>query len=78
MDLENVTEITQVKTRCAEIVTRLIENRKQSGTSQEDCADQLGVSRKKLSEFENGSFDFDLFLKYCYFMGIDIKLNYTQ
>ena len=73
----DVTEITQVKAKCAEIVTRLIENRKQSGTSQEDCADQLGVSRKKLSEFENGNFDFDLFLNYCYFMGTDIKITYN-
>lgn len=74
----DVTEITQVKTKCAEIVIQLIANRKQSGISQEDCADKLCVSRKKLSEFENGNFDFDLFLKYCYFMGIDIKITYSQ
>jgi len=49
----DVTEITQVKTKCAEIVIQLIANRKQSGISQEDCADKLCVSRKKLSEFEN-------------------------
>lgn len=71
-----VTENTHIKSQCNELVTRLVECRKQSGTSQEFMADWLGVSRKKLSEFEGGAFDFNLAILYADKMGIDVRINF--
>jgi len=58
------------------IVTELIKIRKDAKFTQEFMADWLKVSRKKLNEFENGSFDFDLMVNYCDKLGIDLRLNY--
>ena len=71
-----VTNNTQIKSQCDKLVTELIACRKLSQTTQESMADWLGVSRKKLSEFESGNFDFDLAMQYADKMSIDVKLNF--
>ena len=39
-------------------------------------ADWLNVSRKKINEFENGNFDFDLMLNYADKLSIDVFINH--
>ena len=73
----NVTKITQIDKQCNEIVTKLIELRKQANFSQQFIAEWLGVSRKKLSEFENGNFDFELMKLYAEKLDLIITINYT-
>lgn len=74
---ENVTEITQIQTKCNKIVTDLIKIRKAAKFSQEFMAEWLNVSRKKLNEFENGKFDFDLMVRYATKLSVDIEINYV-
>lgn len=74
---ENVTEITQIQTQCNKIVTDLIKIRKAAKFSQEFMAEWLNVSRKKLNEFENGKFDFDLMVRYAVKLSVDIEINYV-
>ena len=71
-----VTNNTQIKSQCDKLVTELIACRKQSQTTQESMADWLGVSRKKLSEFESGNFDFELAMLYADKMSIDVNMIY--
>lgn len=71
----NVTKPLQIKTQCNEVVSMLIKFRKEAGFSQEFVSEWLGVSRKKLNEFENGSFDFDLMCLYCDKFSIDLTLK---
>lgn len=73
----NVTERLQIYQQANVIVTKLIQIRKDARFSQEFMADWLNVSRKKLNEFENGKFDFDLMVKYADKLSVDIELNYT-
>jgi len=71
-----VTEKLHIYTQINEIVTKLIHIRKEAKFSQEFMADWLKVSRKKLNEFENGNFDFDLMVKYADKLSIEIEINY--
>lgn len=71
-----VTEKLQIYESCNKIVTELIKIRKDAGFSQEFMADWLNVSRKKLNEFENGNFDFELMVNYCDKFSIDLKLTF--
>ena len=57
------------------VVAKLIQERKESKFSQEFMADWLGVSRKKLNEFENGKIDFFLMCHYADKLSIDIELT---
>ena len=57
------------------VVTKLIQERKESKFSQEFMADWLGVSRKKLNEFEKGKIDFFLMCHYADKLSIDIELT---
>ena len=68
----NVTKNTQFN----KIVTELIKIRKEAGFTQEFIADWLDISRKKLNEFENGKFNFDLMVNYCDKLSVDLKINY--
>jgi DNA-binding XRE family transcriptional regulator len=72
---KDVTEKLQVFKQCNEIVTLLIKERKESKFSQEFMADWLGVSRKKLNEFEQGKIDFFLMCHYADKLSIDIQLT---
>lgn len=72
----NVTEMLPIYNQVNEIVTNLIQIRKEAKFSQQFMADWLKVSRKKLNEFENGSFDFDLMVNYCDKLSVELKLNY--
>lgn len=74
--ITDVTETTQIQFQCSKIVTELISIRKSAGFSQQFIADWLGVSRKKINEFENGNFDFELMVKYCEKLSIELQLNY--
>lgn len=74
---ENVTESTHIKNKCNEIVTTLIRIRKQAGFTQQFMADWLNVSRKKINEFENGKFDFDLLIRYSEKLSLEIKIDYV-
>lgn len=72
----DVTEKLLIYEDCNKIVTDLIRIRKDAKFSQEFMADWLRVSRKKLNEFENGSFDFDLMVNYASKLSVDIKIIY--
>lgn len=72
----NVTKTTPLDKQCNEIVTKLIELRKQANFSQQFIAEWLGVSRKKLSEFENGKFDFKLMKLYADKLSLTINIQY--
>jgi DNA-binding XRE family transcriptional regulator len=72
----NVTEPLHIYTQINEVVTKLIQIRKDAKFSQEFMADWLKVSRKKINEFENGSFDFDLMVNYADKLSVELKLNY--
>ena len=72
---KDVTEKLQVFKQCNEIVTLLIKERKESKFSQEFMADWLGVSRKKLNEFEQGKIDYYLICHYADKLSIDIQLT---
>jgi DNA-binding XRE family transcriptional regulator len=72
----NVTESLHIYTQINEVVTKLIQIRKDAKFSQEFMADWLNVSRKKINEFENGSFDFNLMVNYADKLSVELKLNY--
>jgi len=71
-----VTESLHTYTQVNEIVTKLIQIRKDANFSQQFMSDWLNVSRKKLNEFENGSFDFELMVKYADKLSVEISINY--
>jgi DNA-binding XRE family transcriptional regulator len=73
-----VTEELQIYKQCTEIVTSLVSTRKEIGLTQEFIAEWLGVSRRKINEFESGKFDFDLMIKYAHKLGMDIELKINQ
>ena len=72
---KDVTENIQGLKNYQLVVTKLIQERKESKFSQEFMADWLGVSRKKLNEFENGKIDFFLMCHYADKLSIDIELT---
>lgn len=74
---ENVTEKLQIHEQCNKIVTELIKIRTNAGFTQQFMADWLSVSRKKINEFENGKFDFDLMVNYANNLSVEIKLDYV-
>lgn len=74
---ENVTEKLLIHEQCNKIVTELIKIRTNAGFTQQFIADWLGVSRKKINEFENGKFDFDLMVKYANNLSIELNIIYT-
>jgi DNA-binding XRE family transcriptional regulator len=71
-----VTENTQLHDTLKAIVADLTQIRKDAGFSQEATAGWLKVSRKKLSEFENGDIDFKLLVAYCDLFSVELNLNY--
>ena len=71
-----VTEKLQVYSQCNKIVTELIKIRKEAKFSQKLMASWLKVSRKKLNEFENGSFDFDLMANYADKLSVKLNIYY--
>jgi DNA-binding XRE family transcriptional regulator len=72
----DVTENIQAFKQCKEIVTMLKTQRIRAGFSQDFMADWLDVSRKKLNEFENGKFDFELMVMYADKFSININISY--
>jgi len=72
---KDVTESVQGLQNYQSIVSILIQERKESKFSQEFMADWLGVSRKKLNEFEQGKIDFFLMCHYADKLSIDIELT---
>ena len=72
----NVTEMTQARQQAINIVPVLIQTRKEAGISQSLMAEWLGVSRKKLNQFEKGKFDFLLLLKYAEKLSVEINLTH--
>lgn len=72
---KDVTENIQGLKNYQSVVTKLIQERKESKFSQEFMADWLGVSRKKLNEFERGKIDFFLMCHYADKLSIDIELT---
>ena len=61
--------------KCEKIISELIKTRKDAKFTQQFMAKWLGVSRKKLNEFENGCFDFELMVNYADKLSIDIELT---
>ena len=72
---KDVTENIQGLKNYQSVVAKLIQERKESKFSQEFMADWLGVSRKKLNEFENVKIDFFLMCHYADKLSIDIELT---
>ena len=72
---KDVTENIQGLKNYQLVVTKLIQERKESKFSQEFMADWLGVSRKKLNEFERGKIDFFLMCHYADKLSIEIELT---
>ena len=72
---KDVTENIQGLKNYQSVVTKLIQERKESKFSQEFMADWLGVSRKKLNEFEKGKIDYYLLCQYADKLSIDIELT---
>jgi|JI10StandDraft_1071094.scaffolds.fasta_scaffold374372_3 DNA-binding XRE family transcriptional regulator len=70
----NITEKLHIYKQVNEIVTKLIHIRKDAKFSQKFMADWLNVSRKKINEFENGKFDFDLMINYAEKLSVDIEI----
>lgn len=77
IDKINVTEKLQIYNDYNDIVTNLIQIRKEAKFTQEFMAEWLNVSRKKINEFENGAIDFVLMINYADKLSVDIKLNYV-
>lgn len=73
---KNVTDYIQVYNKINDIVTKLTQIRKEAKFSQEFVSSWLKVSRKKLNEFENGNFDFDLMVRYCEIFSVEIKIDF--
>lgn len=72
----SVTEMLPIYNQVNDIVTKLIHIRKDAKFSQQFMADWLKVSRKKLNEFENGTFDFDLMINYADKLSVEINIEY--
>jgi len=72
----DVIENTQLHNTLKAIVSDLIQIRKDAGFSQESTAGWLKVSRKKLSELENGDIDFKLLVAYCDLFSVELNLSY--
>lgn len=72
----DVTKSLHIYTQVNEIVTKLTQIRKDAKFSQKFMADWLNVSRKKINEFENGKFDFDLMINYAEKLSVDIEIKY--
>ena len=72
---KDVTENIQGLKNYQLVVTKLIQERKESKFSQEFMADWIGVSRKKLNEFERGKIDFFLMCHYADKLSIEIELT---
>lgn len=75
---KQVTETLQIFKQCNDLVTLLIATRKDAKFTQEFMAKCLGVSRKKIYEFEKGKFDFELMCWYADKFSIDIKLIFEE
>lgn len=61
------------------IVEKIVQNRKQSELTQASMAEWLEISRTTLIDFEAGKkIDFELLLKYGFYMGIDVKLTIEE
>lgn len=72
-----VDNVTQFEVKYKEIVENIVQNRKQSQTTQDEMANWLKISRSTLTDFESVKrMDFSLLVKYGYHMGIDVKLNF--
>jgi DNA-binding XRE family transcriptional regulator len=71
----NVTDKLQIYSDYNEIVTKLIAIRKEANFSQQYIADWLGVSRKKINEFEQGKMDFELLIKYANKLSVELSLT---
>lgn len=74
----NVTEKIQPIEICKVYVTELIQTRKGAHISQQFMADWLGVSRKKINEFESGAFDFELFCLYCEKFDVNVLITFKN
>ena len=72
---KDVTENIQGLKNYQSVVAKLIQERKESKFSQEFMADWIGVSRKKLNEFERGKIDFFLMCHYADKLSIEIELT---
>jgi len=72
-----MSNLVHIKSKCDEIRTHLRKHRNDSGLTQDNIAEWVGVTRKQIIEFENGSrFDIELLCNLCDKLGIDLRLNY--
>ena len=71
--------LSTIKSTYNQIVKELIENRNQSGYTQDSVAKMLGIDRRKIIDFENLSrFDFEILCNYCDIYGIQLKLKFVN
>jgi len=75
---EEVSNLEHLKIKCDEIRTLLKQHRQDARLTQDDTAKWIGVTRKQMIEFENGTrFDIELICRLGDKLGIEIRLNYT-
>jgi DNA-binding XRE family transcriptional regulator len=75
--MNNVTNLEQIRDKCNEIVTLLVLSRKEAGITQSFMAEWIGVSRKRLINFEKGNIiDIELMCIYADKLSIKICLTY--
>jgi len=75
--MEKVPNIEQFKLLYKELVPKLVQIRKQSGTNIDQMADWLKVDRRKIMQFESlKKINLELLLLYGHKLTVDIKFNY--
>ena len=76
-DLGMCKNYAQIKMDVQKISTLIVESRKMSGQTQQDVAEWIGVSRRKIVDFENNNiFDIELLCILCEKFDIDLTFNF--
>lgn len=75
---EEVQNIAHYKDFFNRMVQKCVQARQSARQTQDDMAKWLGVDRRKIIAIESGKGDFELLLRYCDKMSIDVKFNYTE
>lgn len=75
--MEKVPNIELFKEKYRELVPKLVQARKQSGTNIDQMADWISVDRRKIMAFESlKKINMELLLIYGHKFSVDINFNY--
>ena len=76
--MEKVPNIEHFKTAYRELVPKLVQIRKQSGTNIEQMAEWLNVDRRKIMQFESlKKVNLELLLLYGHKLSVDVNFKYA-